>query len=464
MNRIGTAELARLLGDWSSGSGSLARQLATALRTLAHTGLIPAGALLPPERQLAQSLAVSRSTLVTALDLLRSEGVVRSRQGSGTIVESSTAPSDLGGEPRVLAQLLRAERGIDLSAAAPWGARHLPPLALDLDDLLAADPAHGYGPRGLRSLRTLLAARAVHAGTPTATEEILVTNGAQQGLHLALRVLASRGSSVVVERPTYPGLLDALADLGLSPVPVDRHDGGIDLDQLRRALPRARVAYVQPIVHNPTGGALDEHTLVRLAEIYDAWGGTVIEDLALADLRHDGPRLRPLAARCRSAGVVSIESLSKLAWAGLRLGWVRAPADVIDRLSHQRHAADLGTSIPSQILAMSLLAELDDLAARRRVALAQAAERTGAQLASALPDWAVPQPQGGCALWVTLPVLDATPLVQLAQRDGVFVAPGSAADPLAQPSPSVRISIDRPEPQLDAAVSRLQSAWARLGV
>lgn len=457
--RLQASDLAALLGDWSGGGGSLARQLATAIRSLVEAGLLAEGTVLPPERQLAQSLAVSRSTLVTALDQLRSEGVVSSRQGSGSVIEARSVRSVPAAEPRVLGTLLRAQHGIDLSAAAPWGASHLPPIQLDLDHLLAADPAHGYGPKGMLALRTLLAARYVGMGVPTATEEIQVTNGAQHALYLTLKAVAAPGSTVVVERPTFPGLLDALHELGLRPVPVPRTSGDLDPDLLRRALGQARVAYLQPLLANPTGVAAGERAMGRLAEVLDDWGGTVIDDATHADLRFDGTRPVGLEGRCRAATVVSVGSLSKVAWAGLRIGWLRAPASLVERIAQQRHASDLGTSQPSQILAVQLLEHLDDVAVKRREALRASSTFVMELLAERLPDWSVLPPDGGCAVWVTLPGPDSMPFVQRVQRAGVFLAPGSAADPLAEPSPSIRMSVDRPRVQLETAVERMAEAW-----
>jgi DNA-binding transcriptional MocR family regulator len=170
-----------------------------------------------------------------------------------------------------------------------------------------------------------------------------------------------------------------------------------------------------------------------------------------------------LAARCRAAPVVSIGSLSKVAWGGLRIGWIRAPHALAERIVRARHASDLGAAVPSQLLALRLLPELDTIVTARRAYLRRRADDAVALLAGALPTWSVASPRGGLAVWARLPLADSGPLTQLAHRHGVRVAPGAAAAPLGGPDPHVRLCVDRPEAQLAEGVRRLAAAWAELG-
>jgi len=168
MSSPSAADVAALLGDWAArGSGSLAARLAFSLRSRILADLLPAGTVLPPERLLAEALAVSRSTLVAALDLLRAEGLVSSRQGSATRVAgpagTGVPPARTGGTqerrtgsapPTMAARLLGAAvRGINFGISAPPAAAQLPALAVTSADLLAAVPSHGYDPAGLLVLR-----------------------------------------------------------------------------------------------------------------------------------------------------------------------------------------------------------------------------------------------------------------------------------------------------------------------
>ncbi|HVW31358.1 MAG TPA: PLP-dependent aminotransferase family protein, partial [Acidimicrobiia bacterium] len=289
------AEVVALLGDWPArGSGSLAARLAFALRSRILADLLPAGTALPPERALADSLAVSRSTLVAALDLLRAEGLVTSRQGSATRVAGPAGrPGGRGAaSPTMAARLLgTAERGINFGISAPPAAAHLPALAVTSADLMAAVPAHGYDPAGLAVLRAGLAERHTAAGLPTAPEEVQVTHGAQHAIDLALAVLCERGGAVAVEDPTYPGVLDVIAARNLRPVPIAADARGPTPDGLQSAARDhgARVVFLLPAVHNPTGRVLDPGRRQALAEVIDQLNLAAVEDNTLADLTFPAP-------------------------------------------------------------------------------------------------------------------------------------------------------------------------------
>jgi DNA-binding transcriptional MocR family regulator len=188
----------------------------------------------------------------------------------------------------------------------------------------------------------------------------------------------------------------------------------------------------------------------------------VVEDTTLADLGFGGRVGPELADLCRTATVATAGSFSQVAWAGLRMGWLRAPAPLVERTMLRRLASDLGPSVPAQLLALQLLPQLDDIAARRRAALAAAAAAGVAAIRRELPDWSVAEPAGGSVLWPATPMPDAGPLVQLAARHGVHVAPGAIATVDRTPSPHVRICIDRPVEVIDEGIRRLAAAWREL--
>jgi DNA-binding transcriptional MocR family regulator len=467
------SEIAALLGDWAGrGSGSLAARLAFALRSRILADLLPAGTVLPPERLLAEALAVSRSTLVSALDLLRAEGLVSSRQGSGTRVAGARLGAGAGAAaPTMAGRLLgTAERGINLGISAPPAASDLPALAVTSADLLAAVPAHGYDPAGLAVLRAALAERHTGLGRPTTAEEIHVTHGAQHAIDLALATLCRPGDGVAVEDPTYPGVLDVLAARRLRAVPVAGDARGPTPAGLEAAVRSegARVAFLLPAVHNPTGRVLDAGRRQALAGVLDKVGVTAVEDNTLADLTYPGPggegagggRPPSLAGLCRRATVVSVETTSKVAWGGLRIGWLRAPAGVVERSVRQRTSGDLGCSVPAQLLALQLLEHYEGLIATRRTALAASAARLGDLLAEALPGCSFVPPAGGLSLWVRLPGgADAAAFASRALRHGVSVAPGTFASP-GGGHDHLRLCHDRPDEELVEGAARLAAAWA----
>jgi DNA-binding transcriptional MocR family regulator len=461
------ADVAALLGEWPArGSGSLATRLAFSLRSRILADLLPAGSILPPERALADALAVSRSTLVAAFDLLRAEGLLVSRQGSGTRVAGPVDAPWSNGPSAGLTMAARllgaAERGINFGISAPPSAAQLPPMAVTPADLMAAVPAHGYDPAGLLVLRAALAARHTAAGLPTGVEQIEVTHGAQHAIDLALAALCRPGDAVAVEDPTYPGALDVLAARRLRPIPLASDARGLTPAALEDAARThgARVAFLLPAVNNPTGRVLDPGRRQALARTLDRLEMTVVEDNTLADLTYGAPRPPALAALCRRALVVTVETTSKVAWGGLRVGWLRAPAGVIERSVRDRTSGDLGCSVPAQLLALQLLEHYDDLIATRGVALQASAARFAALLRQAIPGCGFDAPAGGLSLWVRLPGgADAAAFASRALRHGVSVAPGHFASPTGGHD-HLRLCHDRPDEELTEGTARLAAAWS----
>jgi DNA-binding transcriptional MocR family regulator len=464
---VSAGDVAALLGDWPArGSGSLASRLAFALRSRILADLLPPGATLPPERHLAAALAVSRSTLVAAFDHLRSEGLIISRQGSGTTIAGTlnraVEATNTPGLTMAARLLGAAERGINFGISAPPAAAALPVLSVTSADLLAAVPSHGYEPAGLLVLRAALAERHLLAGLPTATEQITVTHGAQHAIDLALATICEPGDAVAVEDPTYPGVLDVLAARRLRPVSLAADHRGPTPAGLEAAARdhSARFAFLLPAVHNPTGRVLDPGRRQALARALDKLDMTVVEDNTLADLAYDERRPQSLAALCRRAMVVTVETTSKVAWGGLRVGWMRAPAAVIERSVQLRTSGDLGCSVPAQLLALQLLEHYDVLIAARRASLSASAARFGALLTEAIPGCRFDPPAGGLSLWVHLPGgADAAAFASRALRHGVSVAPGQFASPTGGHD-HLRLCHDRPDEELLEGTARVAAAWS----
>ena len=455
----GEAPLADLLHGWAErGSGSLAGRLAVALRSVVGAGLLAPGTRLPAERVLATSLAVSRATVTSALDELRADGTLESRQGSGTVVAGRSGSTVSG--TRVATHFTNVHEGIDLATGNPPDASHLPPLQIDVMDLVTDGEGPGTQPLGLPALRVALAARHTDQGLVTQPEQIHVTAGAHQGTSLALRCVGGRGASIGVEETSYPGIFDIVDSFAGTVVPIARDRAGVLPESLDAALRGDRVAavYLQTGPHNPTGRVSPAGRLRAIAEVLDLHRATVIDDIALDELTFD-PRPRPrLASLCRRATVLTIGSVSKVAWGGLRVGWMRAPAPLVEQTMHLRLGFDLGASVPAQLIVLKLLPQLDDVAAQRRATLSSLVDRAIEHLAAELPSWEVDPPEGGSVLWPCTDLDDTGALVQLAARYGVRVAPGSIATAHRGPDPHLRICVDRPWPLVEEGLRRLRAA------
>ena len=358
-------ELGERLGRWSAGRGPLHVLLAARLRRLIDEGELPPGEPLPPDRALATALAVGRSTVVAAYDLLRQDGRIVRRQGSGTRV-AGTEPGGVRqttSAPMFLHLLEPGDGVIPLACAAPDPpppelaeayARIVPALAATAGDI-------GYYPAGHPVLRRAIADRYTGRGIRTGPERILVTAGAQQALSLLARALLAPGDRVLVEAPTYPGALEAFREQAAVPRALPVGLGGLAAAAREH---RVALAYVISTFHNPTGSVLPPLARRALVQAAAAAGVPLIDDEVLSDLAFPGvPVPPPLAAY--ADGVISVGSLSKSVWGGLRIGWVRAPEPLIARLARLLAVHDLGGNVPAQLAAAELVPRLDELAARQ---------------------------------------------------------------------------------------------------
>jgi DNA-binding transcriptional MocR family regulator len=477
--------LADLLRDDLTGDAPLYRQLADALRHAVDRGEVPLGTVLPPERALAKSLAVSRATVVAAYDRLKAEGWLESRQGSGTWVRTP-AEGHAGEDAVATARLFLSGDGheqrtgpgeasdeladdvIDLTVAAVTGSPTVTATiaSLTVDEVAELTSHHGYVPQGLRRLRDLLADRAADVGVPTRPDQILVTTGAHQGISLVARQLLSPGDSVLVESPTFPGALDVFRRFGARVVPVPLDDHGMRVDLLEDLIERTgpKLLYCGPHVQNPTGTVLPLERRQAIAELASARRLPVLEDLAMADLvlDEDVEMPPPIAALDLDAPIYTLGSTAKLYWAGLRVGWVRSPLDAAPRTLAVKTVADLGSPLVSQLLAVKLLERHDEVLAERRAELRPRRDHLAAALHEHLPEWRFQVPVGGLSLWCAMPRGNAEEFADLAERHGVLIVPGPALSVDDGNRRSVRL-VFAADVDLDEAVRRLTVAWERYG-
>lgn len=425
-SRLSAAEVGRLLSGWADMSSPLPQALAASLREAIDSGLVAPGVTLPSQRSLSGALRVSRSTVVSALSLLEADGYVVSTRGSGTRVRSGRGRTLHHGQSRMFSFTAAPQDVLDLSTGAlPASQRTRDLLVAPLPDLAPYMETDGYFPAGLPALRTAIAERLTADGMPTRPQEILVTAGAQQATDLVIRALTSPGDLVVVEEPTYRGTLDVLRDLGtvVRPVPLRRE--GLDLALVEHALRAApRLLYCQTSVHNPTGTASEHRVREELAATLARTGTLVVEDCCSYDLTVSGRPASTLVDTVDPSLLVSVGTLSKMFWGGLRVGWIRAEESQIRALTHMRRTTGLGTSVPDQLFAMRCLAQMDAAKRDRIVELRSQLAATEELVAATCPEWSWRTPAGGPGLWVDTG-RDTVALAEAARQHGVRLAPGA---------------------------------------
>jgi DNA-binding transcriptional MocR family regulator len=404
--------------------------------------------------------------------LLREAGFADAGQGAGTWTalpgggpELETAPWPVDSSGRAGS---RDGRG-DFATAAPEAPPQVPAAyAAALAELPRYLPGHGYVPAGLPALRVAVASRFSSRGAPTSPEEVMVTSGAVHGLRLVLGAVLSPGDRVIVESPSYPLALDAIRSAGGRAVPVPIEAAGWDVGAFADSarFTGARAAYLMPDFHNPTGRLMDAETRRTLASALARADCMVIVDETMADLDLRGPSASevppPFAAFPPRGAVVTLGSASKTFWGGLRLGWVRAEAALVRRLTLRRAAEDLGSPLVEQLVTTHLLADVDTVLAARRAALATRAAGLASALARELPGWAVPLPPGGLVLWCRLPTPSSTAFAAAARSVGVVLTPGPRFGVDGAFESRLRLPFSRPLPELEAAVARLAPLWRGL--
>jgi DNA-binding transcriptional MocR family regulator len=427
------------------GRRSAYLDLADGLRALIMDGALVAGDRLPPQRTLASALNLSRTTVVSSLTLLRAEGFLSTRQGSATTV---CAPPERVERPDEPAWLARGDPApIDLSIAVlPAVSQVLSAAHRAAERLPALAAGAGLHPLGLPQLRAAVAARLSGRGLATRADQIVITQGALHGWDLILRTFTRPGSRVLLEQPSYPAAIDAVRAHHAHPQPLAvTADGWHWPHRLDRS---ADIAYVVPDFQNPTGHLADDNE--RRGLIKRTRGLLLCVDETFVELG-DESVMTPTAALDKH--VLTIGTLSKLVWAGLRIGWVRGPREVVNRLAAARSSQDVAAPVLEQLLALELMDHLDEIGDGRRQLLRQRRAHATAECRRA--GWDVVEPEGGMFLWVDLNGASSTQLSHAVRTRGVRIPPGTRFSTGSTHDHYFRVPFTCPPPVLSDAVRQI---------
>jgi DNA-binding transcriptional MocR family regulator len=454
--------LAGLVGPLDDVAGPRYAGLARRIGEFVALGQLPPGTRLPAERDLAAALAVSRVTVASAYRLLREEGRATTRHGAGTVLEAPAADTvwtTPATEPGVL----------DLAHAAPEAAPELEPAYRQaLSRLTSLTGGHGYAPGGLPELRAAVADRYTARGLPTDPEQVVVTAGTGDATALVFEALLQPGDRVLVEHPTYPGVLGMVTAAGgrCVPVTVDAADPDAVVGAAHLAVRQSspRMAFLMPDFSNPSGARLSAAGRRRLAATLWQQGVLTVVDEVTAELWLDGEGpLPPYAAGLPDAATVSVGGLSKAVWGGLRVGWVRTDAALAASLGTTLGRRQLSVSPLDQLAAAVLVRDLDAVLAGRRALLRERRDALLAELAARLPHWAAPRPGGGLSAWCALPAgTGSAALAAAAAPLGLLLAEGRAFGTGTAFDDHLRLPFTLPPDRLRAAVATLASVDAAL--
>jgi 2-aminoadipate transaminase len=457
----------------------LYKQLHDQLRDWISTGHLPRGEKLPSTRELAGSLGLNRTTVSAAYDLLESEGLIRGHVGRGSFVTGEPAAGTGLDWGRLLEDQDRLAAGPSSSPAEPATvisfATSCPASELfPLDEVrsvcreVLGEPGAAAilqlgSPAGYPPLREYLLEEARLEGLVRPQDDVLVTSGCQQALDLTLRVLLRPGDTVLVEDPVYPGVRNLLLRAGARVVGVPVGPRGLEVDSLERALLREkpRLLVVTPSFQNPTGATVPLPARRRILAKMGEAGAVVVENDIYSGLRYEGEFLPSLKQLDETGDTVLLRSFSKVAFPGLRVGWITAPRALLARLTEAKQLTDLHTDQLSQAVLLRF-AESGRLAAHVAGIVAEGSRRLAAVLAACeryLPDGTLfTRPRGGMNVWVRLPEpLDAAELLPRAERENVTYVPGKYFEVTHHDPGSLRLSF------AGLAPDRIQAGVERLG-
>ena len=457
--QISAERVVELVGS-ATGSGPAYRGLADGIRLSIADGRIPAGVRLPSERDLTRALGVSRTTVGRAYGLLRDTGYLAARQGSGSLAR--LPGPDIRRPPGLSPGTSDDSDLIDLTCAALAAP---PGFQAAAEAAVANLPQHlggrGYQPLGLPALRERVAESYDARGLATDPEQVIITSGALAAFAATTRALLSTGDRILMESPTYPNAIETARRSGARPValPVDADGWSTEtlVATLRQTAPRA--AYLIPDFHNPTGALMPDEQRREFGRALQAAHTVPVIDESLADmvLTDVAPTL-PFAAH--QPRTVTIGGASKTYWGGLRIGWIRAPLDLLGRVADARLTLDLSAPLLDQLVQLELLAGREAIVASRHARLVESRDALVAALGEQLPEWSFRTPPGGLSLWVGLPAALSTALTVAAERHGVLLAPGSAFAVEGGMERFVRLPFAGHDPEvLREAVRRLARAW-----
>jgi 2-aminoadipate transaminase len=438
-------------------------QLRDQLRALMHSGDLRTGDRIPASRELASQLGVHRTTVANAYAELESEGLIEGHVGRGTFIcaipsrQFSPAPRTNGNGGGARWEALFADERGDESLS-----RMMPDVPANAIAFTCARPSEDFFPiqdfrrcantvlrregrrllqlgpsDGYEPLRRALMEWFREEGLNVAPEQLLITDGAQQAIDLICKAFIRAGDAVAIENPVYPGAISIFAGARVRTiaVPVEPHSSGtsvpgLDVDALENVLlqNRVKLIFVTPDFHNPTGTAMPLAQRRRLLEMAARYQVPIIEDSIYARTRLHGTAIPTLRSLDTHNNVIQIDSFSKIAFPGLRLGWCIGAESAIERLRLVKLSTDLHTDQFSQGTMAEFLQRgyLKRHLARMKKVHGSRLEAMEEMLRKHMPEgttWT--HPEGGMTIWLTLPAgVDAGDLLIHARERGIYFIPG----------------------------------------
>lgn len=469
-------------------------QIRDRIRRLIQTGALQPGDKLPSIRSLAENTQVNKLTVIEAYNVLEADGLVEARQGSGYFVTPATIPCPqlasnfappqdviLSEQPSLNLSPIDEKRGgtffndymasvyarqqpgiIDLSNGFPLNlaGEDLSRIARRAMKQLTSNLFNYDLPQGQLTLRQQISRMLIQHGLEVTPDNLIITNGSKQGLSLAAHYYLKPGDWVIVESPTYHGMLSILCSLGARVIGIPMTSEGMNLELLEQNLYtyRPKLIFTISTLHNPTGITTSQshrHQLLRLAERYHC---LILEDNAYEGLNFESAPA-PIKALDQRDIVTYVGTFSKTLMPGIRVGYLVVTGEhyqplVERKLLNDYHVSTVSQAIISEYLASGhyrhLLAHLQSHHLQRRNLMLSALESHFPSSAS----WTVPK--GGIFLWVQMPAdLPMSEICQQALSQNVLIAESTPFFPGGQGYSAVRLNFSLSPHEIEQSISVL---------
>lgn len=330
-------------------------------------------------------------------------------------------------------------------------------------EALQYSTTEGYDP-----LRTHIAKRMEDRGIPTTKDDILITSGSQQGLDFSGKIFLDPEDAVIVESPSYLGAINAFKAYECRFIEVKTDENGMDITDLEEKIKsgdRIKMIYVIPDFQNPSGRTWSLERRKKLIEIANRYDLPIVEDNPYGELRFEGEAMPPIKSLDTEGRVIYLGTFSKTFSPGLRIGWVMASPEVLNKYIQIKQGADLQTNTMSQ---RELALFLDQYDLDEHIEKIIAVYRRRRDLMFKTMEESFPEgvewthPEGGLFLWVTLPEhMNTKELMEKAVERKVAFVPGGSFFPNGGVHNTMRINYSTmPDDKIVEGIRRLGSVIA----
>lgn len=459
----------------------LYQQVVDLIKDMQQHGTLNAGEKLPSLRAMAQKLSVSIPTVQQAYQELERQGVVSAREKSGFYLNAAVLPcsqpkrSRLARSPVAVNKQALIEQvfdGLHQPGVIPLGIAN--PVAVSATDKVlsrtmrkvmnaAGDQAINYGPLdGFTPLKKEIIGRYLDFAIGVNSDELVITNGAQEALNIALQCVTQMGDIVAIESPCYFGIIEMIESLGLKAIEIPMcPEEGVCADDLARAFAEhdIKACIFSTTISNPLGSQMSDERRQQLVRMIEERGAVLIEDDVYGELAYEHSHAKPAQYFSRKGQVITCSSLSKTAAPSYRVGWMIA-GKYAAQARRLKRAISCSSSLMNQWTLYEFMSsgDYDKNLRTLRQRLALNKERMRALVLQHFPEKTrMTNPKGGCVLWLQLPSqYDVIELFHLALDAGISITPGSIFSATDKYRQCVRLSYGIPwSDKVEVAVARL---------